>query len=227
MSDRLHLAGLYAVLAAAAALVLAPLLSLAYFAIPDGVGELQSATVSAWANPARHAAGPLLTFASPDRVYATYLQALALLFPAIVVSAWITRRSRPAEITRLERWGWRITLVGYSMLVVGLLAVSLLLIGVSPSGSATNAVFFPLVIPGTLLGTTGSSALGIALLRSAYRPRLTAWLLTLGLPLWLFGSVVLGHNSVGLVPLLVAWAATGRHFGRLPQFAPPVTAVNA
>jgi hypothetical protein len=27
--------------------------------------------------------------------------------------------------------------------------------------------------------------------------------------LWLTGSFVLGHNSLGLVPLLVAWGATG------------------
>ena len=56
--------------------------------------------------------------------------------------------------------------------------------------------------------------LGIALLRDRYAPRLTAWLLALAFPLMLVGSDVLGHNSLGMIPLFLAWAATGRHLWR-------------
>jgi hypothetical protein len=51
--------------------------------------------------------------------------------------------------------------------------------------------------------------LGVGLLRSAYEPRVTAWILALVFPLWVVGDFVIGHNSLGLVPLFVAWATTG------------------
>ena len=219
MSDRIRFASLYALFAAAASLVLAPLLALAYFATPEGAGELESTTVSAWAEPARDAAAGLLTFASPDRVYATYLQVLALLFPAIAVWAWLARSRRPQQVTRPERGGWRLSLTGYILLVSGLLALAVVLVAASPTSTAANGFFFALVVPGTLLSTIGSTTLGVALLRAGYRPRLTAWLLALALPFWLAGSIVLGHNSIGLVPLLVAWAATGRGFAAQPTAA--------
>ena len=51
-------------------------------------------------------------------------------------------------------------------------------------------------------------------MRARYAPRLTAWLLALAFPLLLVGSIALGHNSLGLVPLFVAWAASGRQLWR-------------
>ena len=47
--------------------------------------------------------------------------------------------------------------------------------------------------------------------RRIRRRRFTAWLLALAFPLMLIGSDVLGHNSLGMIPLFLAWAATGRH----------------
>lgn len=210
MSDRAtRLVGLYATIAAAAAIVLAPLLALSYFATEEGASELETGTVSAWADPARDLAGGLLTFASADRVYATYTQLLALLLPAIVLCAWAARERRGRPETRVERWGWRVTLAGYALIALGVGAVSVVLVVASPSSPVTNLVFLPLIVPGILLGTVGSTVLGIRLLRSAYRPRLTSWLLALAFLLWIAASVVLGHNSLGLVPLFLAWAATG------------------
>ena len=52
-------------------------------------------TVSAWAEPAQDLVGGLLTWASPERVYATYVQVFALLFPAVFLSARATRARRP------------------------------------------------------------------------------------------------------------------------------------
>jgi len=218
MSDRaIRLVGLYATIAAAASLVFAPLLALSYLATEQGADELETGTVSAWADPARDLAGALLTFASPDRVYSTYTQVLALLFPAVLLCAWAARSLRPRPETRLERWGWRLALSGYALLGAGLVAVSFVLIGASPASTVTNLVFLPLIIPGLLLGTLGSTMLGIRLLRSGYRPHLTAWLLALAVPLWIVGSVVLGHNSLGVLPLFIAWAATGRQLAGSAQ----------
>jgi hypothetical protein len=224
MHDRTRLIGLYAVFAAAASFVLAPLLGLAYFGTEEGADELATPSVAAWAEPARDAVGPLLTFAAPDRVYSTYLQALALCFPAIVLCAWIARRRRPRQDRRLERWGWRIAFAGYLMLVTGLLGVSLVLVAGSPSNPAVNVFYLALVFPGILLATTGSTALGIALLRSDYRPRLTAWVLALVFPLWVVGDFVIGYNGIGLVPLLVAWGVTGRELARRSQHPAPASA---
>ena len=96
-----RLSGLYAMLAAAAAVPFAPLLALSYFGIDEGADELSVETVAAWADPARDLAGGLLTWASPDRVYATYVQMFALLFPAVLLCALTThapsaRRRAPA-----------------------------------------------------------------------------------------------------------------------------------
>ena len=72
-----------------------------------------------------------------------------------------------------------------------------------------------LMVPGMLISVVGSTVLGIALLRAGYAPKLTAWLLALAIPLMLLASDCLGHNSLGLVPLFVAWAAAGRQLWRV------------
>ena len=200
-------AGAYAVAAAAASVVVAPLLSLSYHATAEGAAELQAASVAAWSEPGRDLAGGLLTFATPDRVYATYLQLFALLFPAVLVCAHAVRARRP-EPRGLERWGWRIALTGYWMLAAGL-AGAFFIVVFSPNGPALDVVFMPLILPGLLASTVGSSLLGIALLRARYAPRATAWLLAPSFPVLLAASTVLGHNSLGLVPLLAAWGVSG------------------
>lgn len=225
MSDgTTRFAALYAVLAAVAALVFAPLLALSYFAIEDGAAELDAATVSAWAEPGRDLAGGLVTFASADRVYATYTQVLALLFPAVLLCAWITRRRRGRLEGRLERWGWRISLGGYALFGFGLALVAVMLVGASASSEALDYAFMPFMFPGLLLALIGSTVLGIGLLRARYEPRVTAWLLALAVPLFVAGSVVLGHNSLGLVPLFLAWGLTGRRLLRKESPAAPARA---
>lgn len=117
MSDRvIRFVGLYSTLAAGASIVVAPLFALSYFATASGAEQLDTATVSAWAELARELAGGLLTFASADRVYATYLQLFALLFPVVVLCAYAVRTQRQHPQTRLERWGWRLALLGYFLL---------------------------------------------------------------------------------------------------------------
>jgi hypothetical protein len=118
-----RLTGLYAVFAAVTVTLLSPLLALSYFATADGAEELEIGTVSGWAEPGRDLAGALLTWASPDRVYATYVQLFALLFPAVFLCARAVRARRSAGGGRFERVSWRISLTGYGLLALGLLIV--------------------------------------------------------------------------------------------------------
>ena len=214
MSDRTRFIGLYAAAAAAASLFITPLLGLAYFATEHGKDELETGSISAWAEPASDAAGSLLTFAGPDRVYSTYLQAFALFIPAVLLTALIVRSSWVPQSKRPGRWAWRVALIGYVLLAAGAGAIGLVLIGGDPSAAIVDALFLGLLFPGIVLSTIGSSAVGVGLLRSGYRPRLTAWLLALVFPLWVIGDFIVGHNSIGLVPLMLAWGATGLQLWR-------------
>jgi hypothetical protein len=218
---RIRLTSLYVMIAAGAAVLLSPLLALSYFATADGAAELETGTVSAWAEPGRDLVGGLLTWAGPERVYATYVQVFALLFPAIFLCARIVRARRPAPAGRTERWGWRISLFGYGLLSVGLIAASVVLVDASAAveGSsayqALDAAFIVLMLPGMLISVIGSTVLGIALLRNRYQPALTAALLALAFPSLFVVSTALGHNSLGLLPLFVAWGASGLRLWRL------------
>lgn len=220
MSDRsARLVGLYAMIAAGAAVVLSPLLALSYFGIHEGAEQLQTRTVRAWADPTRDLAGGLLTWASPERVYATYVQAFAVLFPAVFLCAWAVR-ARRSPTGRTERWGWRIALTGYGLGNVGLIAAFLTLIGGSTAGDANNIVFLTLMLPGMFISAIGSTVLGIGLLRSRYTPSLTPWLLTFTFPSMLVVPGLLGHNSLGTLPLMIAWGATGWALWRTGDRAP-------
>jgi hypothetical protein len=207
--------GLYAIVAAAASVVFAPLLALAYSRTAEGAEEFESATLFAgWTERGIDLAGPLLTFASVDRVYATYTQFFALLVPAVLVCALAARSLRPAPRSRLERWGWRVALFGYALFTLGLLVVAVAMFVVDGLHPAIDVPFMTMMFPGLLLSLLGSTVLGVGLLRSGYEPRLTPWLLVFALPLWWFGSFGIGHNSLGLVPLLVAWGVTGYRLWR-------------
>lgn len=209
MSSRPRYVGLYAAFAAVAAVLISPLLAMSYFATSDGAEQLENGTVSAWADPGRDLVGGLLYWASADRVYATYLQAFALIFPAVFLCARSVRARRPADVRRSERWGWRIALFGYGLTSVGLVAAFFVLFNGDAAGAALNLVFLGLLVPGMLISVIGSTVLGIALLRSEFSPKLTAWLLTLALPAMLVIPEVLGHNSLGLLAMIVAWGIAG------------------
>lgn len=205
----------YPIVAAVAAALLSPLLALAYFATTEGAGSAEEVFLGGWIEPMRALVGGLVTFASPDAVYSIYTLVLALLFPAIIVAAFAVRARRP-EPQGAERWGWRLAVIGYVLFGAGLLLVALLLVAAGPGAAVVDMLFMAAMIPGLLIGLIGSTVLGIALLRRSYRPRLTAWLLALALPLWFVGSAGLGHNSLGIVPLFVAWAAATRRLREEP-----------
>lgn len=193
----------YVIAAAVLAALVSPLLAIAYFATEHGEEFLQG-TVAIWAEPAREIVEPLVTFAGPDRVYATYSQIMFLLFPALVLTALAVRGQRPHR--RLERAAWNTTISGYAIFLAGGTTMALALLPTRPDDTVVDVAFMALMVPGMLLSVLGSTALGISLLRGAFRPRATAWLLAFTVPFLALGSGILGHNSLGLVPWFAAWA---------------------
>lgn len=109
----------------------------------------------------------------------------------------------------LERAWWSIALVGYVWFAVGLVGFGVLAGLLSPAHPAADAVFMAAMLPGLLTSLIGSSLLGV-LVRARYPVRGASWLLALAVPLWLFANLVVGHNSIGLLPLLWAWALASR-----------------
>jgi hypothetical protein len=200
--------GLYAIVAAVTAVLIEPLLAVAYFDTADGAEYLDVATVAAWAVPARELFGGLVTWASAEAVYNTYTLILALMFPAVFVTALATHAQRPQPQNRSERIGWRIALTGYGLFGAGVLAVAIMLLG-DASGGLVDVGFMAFMIPGMLLSVIGSTILGLIFLRTGHQPRLTGWLLAFSLPLLILGSAVVGHNGFGILPLMIAWATAG------------------
>lgn len=202
------------VLAAAAATVLSPLLALSYFATEEGAQELGNPTVAAWAEPAGDAAGGLLTWASPDRVYGTYWLLFWMLFTSVFLCARAVHAERAQGTGGLERWGWQLALVGYALGAVGGAAACLVIVAGSGADAVVDVAFFGVMLPAMAIDVIGSTMLGIALLQSGYRPRTTAVLLVLTVPSVLALPVVLGNLSLGLLVVFVAWAFTGRRLWR-------------
>ncbi|CAN5590885.1 hypothetical protein BH23ACT7_BH23ACT7_08860 [soil metagenome] len=212
--------GLYAIVAAATGVLIEPLLAVAYFDTVGGAEQLDVPTVAAWAVPARELFGGLVTWASADVVYNTYTLIMALMFPAVIAVALATRAQRPELRKRSERVGWRIALTGYGLFGAGVLLVAVMVISAAPD-ALVDAGFMALMIPGMLLSMIGSTILGIVFLRTGHQPRLTGWLLACSLPLLIVGSAVVGHNGFGILPLMIAWAATGSRW-RAADNAPPI-----
>jgi hypothetical protein len=180
------------------AAVLEPLHALARFATPDGQEDLNSGVVRFWAEPAARALRPLLDWSDADTVYRAYGKVWPVLIAATIVSAVLVRKSRRPG--RLERWGWRLTLPGLTLMVLGLFGF--FWIGLDIAYVAAG-------MPGFLLAVVGSVLLGIALLRDGFRPLLAPALLLGWLPLDIALSSVLSAGA-GTVPMMAAWALAVR-----------------
>jgi hypothetical protein len=82
--------------------------------------------------------------------------------------------------------------------------------------------FLFLTLPGLLLSSVGSTALGIALLRNRFRPRVTPWLLALWIPLLIAITQITSMGNT-VLPALWAWAIAIRSassFDPSPSSAP-------
>lgn len=192
---------------AAFATVLAPMHALARYATEDGRSDLDLPGVRAWADPARDALEPLLDWGSPDTVYTTYGKLWLPVFLLATLMALVVRASR-SETTGAEKWGWRLASAGYVVATAALLGQYW-----SPFLDETFAVAG---IPGLLLSMVGSTVLGVGLIRRGYRPRATAVLLVVWIPLMVVLSNLVALGAACL-PFLWAWGLTGRHAQRTSE----------
>lgn len=194
----------YALLAAIGWTLLSPPLTLAYLATPDGREYLEQASVRAWAEPAARLLEPVASNAAAT--YTVLTAVLALLFPAVPLA---TRALRPAidPDSRAGRIWWWTAFAGAAGFATTLLAASALLLVLAPSSPAVEAAHGGMLLF-LLVLLIGSTALGVHLLRRGRRP---AWWLALAIPGFVVGSIVLGHNSLGLIPILLGWAHLTRN----------------
>jgi hypothetical protein len=185
--------------AAVAGTLLAPIHALSRYATADGAADLDSTAVRAWAVPAARHVQPLLDWSDPQTVYTAYGRLwVPILATAVACAFAVGARRHPAGF---ERWGWRVTLVGYVVATASVLG--------DYWTPWMDASFVILGIPGMLLSVTGSTLLGIALLRQHFRPKATGWLLATWFPaLFMLSSLI--ALGAGLLPMLWAWATAGR-----------------
>lgn len=186
--------------AAWAGTVLAPVHALARFATADGAEDLESAAVSAWAEPAAAALQPLLDWSDPPTVYLTYGKAWFFILGAATLAAFAVRQRR-GSVTGAEKWGWRIALPASVLATLSVLG--------DYWTPWLDQSFLFLGFPAVLLSLVGNTTLGVGLLRRGYRPRATGWLLALFLPAFAMLSALIAMGAA-IMPMVWAWGLSGR-----------------
>jgi len=187
-------AGLAAMLGGLLGIVYFPLHAAAFFATST---EPESEWVIAWSDAFRGLAVPLFTFASPDDVHTTYARLAVFVLMGFTVGLVALHSRQSAVAGRVERWGFRITLVAMVAFVASVIADFWL--------GGFDWVFLVLEVPALLLLMVGSPLFGIGTLRAGLAPRLGAWLLATGAFPGMFLLIfATGHLSGGLLMLDLA-----------------------
>jgi hypothetical protein len=201
MNDRtIRACGLSAVVAAVASVALAPLNALARMQTESGRSDAENSLASWWAEPALAVLGPrVLDFADADTVYLTYGKFYAPAVLAVLACVLATRSRRPSSMNWSERWGWRLTITGYTIVTLGMIGYYWLTVG---------EWLYGVVLFGMLLGIPGSILLGIGLLRAGFHPRFSAWVILLDLPLKI-ALVSISTQALGMWPMMLAWGVIG------------------
>jgi hypothetical protein len=201
-------------LVALATLLVGQLHALARFRTEDGKSDLDLPLTALWAEPADRALEPLLGWASADTVYLTYGKWWVVALGVMVAAGFMVMRRRAPY--GVELWGWRIFLVGYTLLTV---SVGAYYWGQWTSYNVMEDIGLWAQLPGALLGLVGATVLGIALLKRQAKPRLAAVLLVLNIPaLFLIPQVTsLGNSDL---PTLFAIALLAREVTASRQAAP-------
>ncbi len=168
--------GLAAMLGSLIGFLLAPIITSAYSHLENGAGRTPP-----WEPALGALLGPLFAFASPDVVYATYGKLYLLVFLGFLLGLVALRTRRSAHAGRLEQWGYRLSLTGLALNLLGNIGDYWYRGGVGESGVDTLGFLLGTVL-GLLLLVAGSALLGIGLLRAGTVPRLGAWLLVLASP---------------------------------------------
>jgi hypothetical protein len=174
-----------------------------------GSSDLELPTTAFWAEPAADLLSPLLDWGDPDLVYVTYGKLWLPVFASFFLCALLTYRRR--EPRGFERGVWRVLLVCYGAAVVSVVGEYW-----TQWTGETNILLglvFLVSIPVILGVLVGSTLLGVCLLRSGFRPRTAAWLLTATLPA---AFVITEFTSMGsiVLPIAFAFGIIGRRMAR-------------
>ena len=179
-------------------LVAGQLHAMSRHATDGGQSDLQAPLTRAWSVPVSEALSPLLTWSDPDTVYVTYGKLWIPVYGAFALCAYVVFTHRNAR--GLELWGWRLCLTSYTLMTLSIVG--------DYFTPWMDQSFMFLGMPSAALGLVGSPLLGIALLRNGFRPRITAWILILWLPLTIAITQVTSLGSADL-PTAFAWAYAG------------------
>ena len=207
-------AGLAVVVMAGLSLAMAPLNALARMRTDDGRSDFDNPLAHWWADPAMQTLRPLVDWSGPDTVYETYGKFYVFALLAVLACATAVRRRRPSPLRFSERWGWRLTLTSYVLMTVSLFVTYWI--------ANLDLVFLAVTLPSLLLSTIGETMLGIGLVRSGFRPRLTGWVLALSFP-FSQALVILSTQALGMWPTMLAWGAAGWSLWRTTPHSVPVT----
>ncbi|WP_400994468.1 hypothetical protein [Agromyces sp. GXQ0307] len=164
--------------------------------------DLESPLVAAWAPPAIDALRPLLDWGDPTLVYWTYGKIWLPVALAFLAAAGLAYRARGP--VGGERVLWWVQLGAY-----GLLALALAGDYYTPW---TDAFFLVGLVAFAVIGL-GGIPLGLVLLRRAFRPRTTAWLLIVMLPFFFVITEVTSMGSA-MLPLMWGWAIAAESVAR-------------
>jgi hypothetical protein len=201
-------------LVALATLVMGQLHALARHATEEGKSDLELPLTAFWAEPAARALDPLLGWADPDTVYLTYGKWWAPALGVMVAAGFMVMRLRAPY--GVERWGWRLFLVGYALLCLG---VGAYYWGQWTSYNVMDDIGLWMQLPGALIGSIGATVLGVALLRRGARPRLAAVLLLLNIPALFAITMVTSLGNADL-PTMFAIAMLASSESRRTAHAP-------
>lgn len=207
-------AGLAVVVMAGLSMAMAPLNALARMRTDDGRSDLDNPLAHWWADPAMQTLGPLVDWGAPDTVYETYGKFYLFALFAVLACAVAVRSRRPSALRFSERWGWRLTLTSYCLMTLSMFVTYWI--------ANLDLVFLAVTLPSLLINTIGETMLGIGLIRSDFRPRLTAWVLALSFPLSQ-ALVMLSTQALGMWPMMLAWAAAGWSLWRTAPDSVPTT----
>jgi hypothetical protein len=196
-ADARQWTGLAAAVGGVVGLLYWPLHALAYFATDSGSDSEGLLRPTEWL---REPLEPLLAWGSPDTVYVTYGKVMVVPAAGFLLGLLAVRATLRALTARLERWGFRISIVGNALVLVGLVIEYWL---------EQVDLGFAIDGPGFLILLAGLTMLGIGMLRRRAAPRIGAWLLALAIPLVLVCTLLIGHLSAGLIPLDLAWIVVG------------------
>jgi hypothetical protein len=202
-SNLIRWGGLAALVGGTLGILIPPFLSVAWFATKGGADSLENPFVAVWVEPFAQIFSPLLTFASPDTVYRTYGALALFIFLGFLAGLLALHARQASHAGGLEKWSFRVALVGTVLTGMGVL-------GVFWVGAMVDFSFFAFLVPGQLLMTVGWTLFGIGTLKARVAPRLGAWLLIVGgLGFYVITDLLGQHNSMGWMLVAVAWIVLG------------------